>query len=66
MSAQSHTETIVAAIENPQMGSTVVVETTTEESSLGVPSGFSDAEWKAKLQRVAAGMESGICESCES
>ncbi len=64
LSAQSHTETIVAAIENPQMGATTVVMETTQE--MGMPAGFSDAEWKAKLARVAAGLESGICESCES
>jgi ribonucleoside-diphosphate reductase alpha chain len=32
----------------------------------GVPSGFSPEEWQAKMARVAAGEESGICESCES
>ena len=32
----------------------------------GVPAGFSDADWKAKLARVAEGLESGVCESCES
>lgn len=31
-----------------------------------VPKGFTDAEWKAKLARVASGEESGVCESCES
>jgi hypothetical protein len=30
------------------------------------PAGFSEAEWKAKLARVAEGLESGVCESCES
>jgi ribonucleoside-diphosphate reductase alpha chain len=65
MTAESHTETIVAAIENPQMGTaTMVMETTTE--GMGMPAGFSQEEWKAKLARVAAGLESGICESCES
>ncbi|CAN5687352.1 ribonucleoside-diphosphate reductase subunit alpha [soil metagenome] len=34
--------------------------------TLSVPSGFSATEWQAKLARVAAGEESGICESCES
>ncbi len=33
---------------------------------LSIPSGFSAAEWQAKLARVAAGEETGICESCES
>ena len=31
-----------------------------------VPSGFSPEEWQAKMARVAAGEESGVCESCES
>jgi ribonucleoside-diphosphate reductase alpha chain len=67
MTAESHTETIVAAIEDPQLGSAVMIEqTTVSEPGLGVPAGFSNEEWKAKLQRVAAGLESGICESCES
>jgi len=30
-----------------------------------VPAGFSPEEWQAKLARVAAGEESGVCESCE-
>ncbi|MEK7100968.1 MAG: ribonucleoside-diphosphate reductase subunit alpha, partial [Patescibacteria group bacterium] len=34
--------------------------------ALGVPSGFSPEEWQAKMARVAAGEESGVCESCES
>ncbi len=32
----------------------------------GVPAEFSEVEWKAKLARVAEGLESGVCESCES
>ncbi len=31
-----------------------------------VPSGFTPDEWQAKMARVAAGDESGVCESCES
>lgn len=31
-----------------------------------IPSGFSPEEWQAKMARVAAGEESGVCESCES
>jgi ribonucleoside-diphosphate reductase alpha chain len=65
MTAQSHTEVVVDRIENPQMGSVMTVESVTVTEP-GVPAGFSNEEWKAKLQRVAAGMESGICESCES
>lgn len=63
--AESHTETVVAAYSDPQFGSATVIESTTVTEP-GVPAGFSQDEWKAKLQRVAAGMESGICESCES
>lgn len=33
---------------------------------ISVPSGFSPEEWKAKMARVAAGEEAGVCESCES
>jgi len=31
-----------------------------------VPSGFTASEWQAKMARVAAGEEAGVCESCES
>jgi len=65
MTAESHTEIVVDRIENPQFGSVMTMESSTV-SETGAPAGFSDAEWKAKLARVAAGMESGICESCES
>lgn len=65
MTAESHTETIVAAIEDPQYGTAVMVETATVTEP-GVPAGFSADEWKAKLARVAAGLESGVCESCEA
>lgn len=37
-----------------------------EAPQLSVPSGFSAAEWQAKMARVAAGEEAGVCESCES
>ncbi len=37
-----------------------------EVAAPSVPEGFSPEEWKAKLARVAAGEESGVCESCES
>ncbi|MGE5540669.1 MAG: ribonucleoside-diphosphate reductase subunit alpha [Bacillota bacterium] len=65
VSVETRTETIVAAIEDPQMGMAVAVETATIVEP-GVPAGFSAEEWKAKLARVAAGEESGVCESCES
>lgn len=35
-------------------------------SDVAIPSGFSAAEWQAKMARVAAGEEAGVCESCES
>jgi hypothetical protein len=56
----------MAAIETPE--ATTVAEVVVEEASVipSVPSGFSPEEWKAKLARVAAGEESGVCESCES
>ena len=41
-------------------------EPVAEMPQFGIPSGFSADEWKAKLARVAAGEESGACESCES
>ena len=66
MTAQSHTEVVVDRIENPQYGTVTTMESVTTTTESGVPVGFSNEEWKAKLQRVAAGMESGICESCES
>lgn len=34
--------------------------------AMSIPSGFSADEWKAKMARVAAGEEAGVCESCES
>ncbi len=37
-----------------------------ESQDFGVPAGFSPDEWQAKLARVAAGEENGVCESCES
>ena len=53
----------MASIETPTE-SVTVSEVVSEAPS--VPSGFSPDEWKAKLARVAAGEESGVCESCES
>ena len=35
-------------------------------AEVSVPSGFSPDEWKAKMARVAAGEEAGVCESCEA
>ncbi|HYD93659.1 MAG TPA: ribonucleoside-diphosphate reductase subunit alpha [Candidatus Paceibacterota bacterium] len=44
------------------------VETPVAEVSAipSVPAGFDPEEWKAKLARVAAGEEAGVCESCQS
>jgi len=53
---------VVAATEEEVVVAAVVEET----PALGVPSGFSAAEWQAKMARVAAGEEAGVCESCES
>jgi ribonucleoside-diphosphate reductase alpha chain len=44
----------------------VVAAPVAEAPQLSVPSGFSPDEWKAKMARVAAGEEAGVCESCES
>lgn len=62
--------TAMASIETPE-GSISATEVVTEQASApvavsGIPAGFSPEEWKAKLARVAAGEESGVCESCES
>lgn len=43
-----------------------VAEVVSEAPALAIPSGFSPEEWQAKLARVAAGEESGVCESCEA
>ena len=36
------------------------------EAAPSIPSGFTPEEWQQKVARVAAGEESGVCESCES
>ncbi len=43
-----------------------VIATEAVVAEISVPSGFSPDEWKAKMARVAAGEEAGVCESCES
>jgi len=50
------------------MAAAIVVEETVVEAApeLAIPSGFSASEWQAKMARVAAGEEAGVCESCES
>ncbi len=55
----------MASIETPT-AETVVAEVVAEVPTLAIPSGFSPEEWKAKMARVAAGEEAGVCESCES
>ena len=44
----------------------VAEEVAVEAPVLSVPAGFSAEEWQAKMARVAAGEEAGVCESCES
>jgi len=59
----------MASIETPEVAVEAPAQNSfnSNESAIpGVPSGFSAEEWKAKLARVAAGEESGVCESCES
>jgi len=55
---------IPSPVEVPQMA---MQKVTSFEASAGpaIPAGFSPEEWQAKLARVAAGEESGVCESCE-
>ncbi|MEK7511153.1 MAG: hypothetical protein AAB582_02875, partial [Patescibacteria group bacterium] len=61
MTAAVATEAVVAAIEAPEL-----VPEAAAQPALGVPTGFSAEEWQAKMARVAAGEEAGVCESCES
>lgn len=55
---------IPSPVEVPQMA---VAAASSFENAEGpsIPAGFSPEEWQAKLARVAAGEESGVCESCE-
>ncbi len=58
-------EAMIAEVSDPVLvRETVTVEVSQQGPS--VPSGFSPEEWKAKMARVAAGEEAGVCESCES
>ncbi|HEX5774973.1 MAG TPA: ribonucleoside-diphosphate reductase subunit alpha, partial [Candidatus Paceibacterota bacterium] len=57
MTAAVASETIVAAVESPELA---------PAAEPSVPGGFTPEEWQAKMARVAAGEESGVCESCES
>lgn len=57
----------IAAIETPT-AETVIAEVVAEVGQTnppGIPSGYTKDEWEAKLARVAAGKETGVCESCE-
>lgn len=57
-------EVVMAAIaEEPEP---IAAPSFNDGPAMGVPSGFSPEEWKAKMARVAAGEEAGVCESCES
>ncbi len=60
-SAVAVAEAVVAAVSEPE-----IVAVASAPVSSGVPSNFTPAEWQAKMARVAAGEESGVCESCES
>ena len=62
--AVSNLAAVVAATEAE--AAVAVAATIEEVPSVSVPSGFSPDEWKAKMARVAAGEEAGVCESCES
>jgi ribonucleoside-diphosphate reductase alpha chain len=58
-------ETVRAA--DPVTASSMAAYVANEvDATPSVPKGFTEAEWKAKLARVASGEESGVCESCES
>jgi ribonucleoside-diphosphate reductase alpha chain len=52
-------EVVMAAVVAPVMAAVPAAP------QLAIPSGYTAEEWKAKLQRVAAGLETGTCESCE-
>ncbi len=55
--AVASVEAMVAAATEPELIQAVAAL---------APSGFSPEEWQAKMARVAAGEEAGVCESCES
>lgn len=61
-------ETVLAALAASDEGTAGIAAVAVEEvkPELSIPSGFSPEEWKAKMARVAAGEEAGVCESCES
>ncbi|HEX2792692.1 MAG TPA: ribonucleoside-diphosphate reductase subunit alpha [Candidatus Paceibacterota bacterium] len=59
VNAMATAEAVIAAIETPELAPQPVAQPS-------VPSGFTPSEWQAKMARVAAGEESGVCESCES
>jgi ribonucleoside-diphosphate reductase alpha chain len=66
MDAMAASEVAVAPVRaQAGVASPVTVEMPLPVEAPSVPSGFSEAEWRAKLARVAAGEESGICESCQ-
>ncbi|HYF28983.1 MAG TPA: ribonucleoside-diphosphate reductase subunit alpha, partial [Candidatus Paceibacterota bacterium] len=65
MTAAVAAEAVVAAVESLEPVPVMAAAAPTQPT-LGVPEGFSAQEWQAKLARVAAGEESGVCESCEA
>jgi ribonucleoside-diphosphate reductase alpha chain len=63
----THTRTAGGVFESVMESITVTEEVPVPQAvSDSIPSGFSPDEWKAKMARVAAGEEAGVCESCES
>lgn len=66
ITAATATEAVVAAVENLEPVPVAAAPEPVQNQASGVPAGFSPQEWQAKLARVAAGEESGVCESCES
>ena len=62
----THTRTSGGPLAYAVAAAEAIVVETPEPAAPNVPSGFSPDEWKAKMARVAAGEEAGVCESCES
>ena len=59
-------EAVEVAVSSPLDAHTEAVMAEALDPQLSVPSDFSQEEWKAKMARVTAGEEAGVCESCES
>jgi ribonucleoside-diphosphate reductase alpha chain len=65
-SSISVAEMVEVTVSSPLDAQTEAVMAEALNQELSTPSSFSEEEWKAKLARVAEGLESGVCESCES